>query len=140
MMYLPNDTIDETKQFLLACELEWAKAQPEFYEFALMKGQIHIGAVGIYLNNRRDTVELGWILHPSYHNRGYATEAARAVMSFAKQELNIHRFIAHCDTENIASQKVMEKLGLVRISCSGGRKNKGSVEERFEYVYELITF
>ena len=137
MVFLPNESISETKAFLLACEHEWAKSTPAFYEFAILKDGVHIGAVGIYTNERKDTAELGWILNPSYHNRGYATEAARAVMDFAKTELNIRRFVAHCDTENAASRKVMEKLGFVRTSETGGRKNKGSDKERREYTYEL---
>lgn len=137
MMFLPNESIDETRAFLLACESEWAKPEPAFYEFAILTDGVHIGAVSIYPNEQKDAAELGWILNPSYHNRGYATEAARAVMDFAKAELNIHRFVAHCDTENIASRKVMEKLGFVRTAETGGRKNKGSDEERHEYTYEL---
>lgn len=137
MVRLPNETIEETREFLIYCENEWKKEKPMFYEFAVLLEGVHIGAVGIYLNESCDEVELGWIFNPLYHNKGYASEAAVAIMDFAKEKLGIKHFVAHCDTENFASQGVMRKLGLVRVSCHGGRKNRSSNEERQEYKYEM---
>lgn len=137
MVRLPNETIEETKEFLRYCENEWEKEKPMFYEFAVLLNEVHIGAVGIYLNESCDEGELGWIFNPVYHGKGYASEAAQAVVSFAKEKLGINHFVAHCDTDNYASQGVMRKLGLVRVSCYGGRKNRISDEERQEYKYEM---
>ena len=130
MLFLPNETIEETRGFLLDCENQWEKERPEFLEFALLKDDVHIGAVGIYMNKAYDTAELGWILHPRYHSCGYTSEAATAIIEFAKNEFGISHFIAHCDSENMPSQGVMRKLGFVRVSVYGGRKNKASDEER----------
>lgn len=137
MVRLPNETIEETKAFLQYCEDEWKKKTPKSYEFAVLLDNVHVGAVGIYLNDACDEVELGWIFNPLYHNKGYATEAALAVINFAKEELGIKHFVAHCDTENYASEAVMRKLGLMRVSCHGGRRNRSSDEERQEYKYEI---
>lgn len=139
MVHMPKETLDETREFLIACEKEWQQPEPLFYEFAILMNEIHIGAVSIYLNEKRDTAELGWILNPTYHNCGYASEAVAAVMNFAKERLNICHFVAYCDTENAASRKVMKKLGLLQTSCSGGRQNRGSSEERQEYMYEMYA-
>lgn len=46
--------------------------------------------------------------------------------------------IAHCDRENIASYKTMEKLGMVRTGEWGGRRNKSASQDSYEYQYELI--
>lgn len=138
MVRLPNETIEETREFLLYCENEWKKGKPMFYEFAVLLDNVHIGAVGIYLNDTCDEVELGWIFNPLYHNKGYATEAAMAIINFVKENLKIKHFVAHCDTENYSSEAVMRKLGLVRVSCYGGRRNRISDEERMEYKYEMI--
>lgn len=137
MVFLPDFTIDETRKFLADCQAEWEKQDPDFLEFAVLLKNIHIGAVGLYFNENRDTAELGWILHPAYHSRGYVTEAAKEIVRFAEERLGITHFIAHCDTENAASRKVMEKLGMKRSGCSGGRKNKISDEERQDYLYEM---
>lgn len=137
MMALPSDSLEATREFLESCEREWEKEKPEFYELAILKDGIQIGSIGLYLNENRDTCELGWILARNYHGFGYATEAALAAMEYAREEVGIQHFIAHCDSENSASENVMKKLGMTKVSCYGGRKNKGSDEERMECLYEI---
>ncbi len=56
--------------------------------------------------------EVGWAVHPSEWGKGYATEAARAIMEWGFTELNIHRVVAFCHADNKASIRVMEKLGM----------------------------
>ena len=137
MMFLPNDTVEETAEFLQDAEAEWNKQNPEYYEFAVLLNHRHIGAVSLYLDESRTTGEFGWILHRDYWRQGITTEAVEALLDYSVNTLGIHHFIAHCDSENVASYKVMEKLGMVQTGCSGGRKNKSSDEERNEYLYEL---
>lgn len=64
-------------------------------------------------------------------------EAAREIINFAIKDLKVNKFIAHCDGENVNSSRVMEKLGMVLISKSPGRKNKCSDEDREELLYSL---
>lgn len=137
MVWLPNDSIEETADFLRKSDAEWAKDVPFYYEFAILFEGKHVGAVSIYLDEERTIGEFGWILHKDYWNKGIATEEAKALFAFASNELGVKRFQAHCDSENVGSFKVMEKLGMKRISCEGGRKNKSSDEERYELLYEL---
>lgn len=137
MMFLPNDTVEETAEFLKNADAEWSKQYPEYYEFAVLLNNRHIGAVSLYLDESRTTAEFGWIIHRDYWRQGITTEAMKALLDYSVNVLNIYHFIAHCDSENIASYKVMEKLGMVRTECNSGRKNKSSDEERKEYLYEL---
>jgi RimJ/RimL family protein N-acetyltransferase len=58
--------------------------------------------------------EIGWSVHPAAQGRGYATEAAREMLRLGFEELRLHRIIAECDPRNLASIKVMEKLGMRR--------------------------
>jgi RimJ/RimL family protein N-acetyltransferase len=60
------------------------------------------------------TYEIGWVLHPRYHGRGLATEAAAALLRHGFEMLGLHRVIATCQPENRASSRVMEKLGMRR--------------------------
>lgn len=136
MVYLPNKTIEETIDFLKGVDNEWMSDTPSFYEFAIIYGNRQIGAVSIYLEDNLSG-ELGWIINKKYWKQGIAYEAAAALLDFSIKELKIKHFIAHCDAENIASYKVMEKLGMSRTDTHGGRKNKASDEERTEYRYEL---
>lgn len=56
--------------------------------------------------------EIGYILHPRHRGRGYATEAARALLTLAFDGAGLHRVYARCDARNAASFAVMERLGM----------------------------
>lgn len=60
------------------------------------------------------TTEFGlfWVIDPRCQRRGYATEAARAMIDYAFNELRLHRIIATTEYENVASQGVMQKVGM----------------------------
>jgi len=57
---------------------------------------------------------MGWVFHRAYHGHGYATEAAGALLQYSFAALHLHRIIATCQPENVASWRVMEKLGMRR--------------------------
>ncbi|MBQ8087999.1 MAG: GNAT family N-acetyltransferase [Clostridia bacterium] len=136
MMNLPNNTVEETRAFLEAAEREWAKPEPEFYEFAILRNGAHIGAMSAYLDDARRSAEIGWIIAPEHTGQGYAFEAALALWRFLTDALGCERIIAHCDAENAASERLMRKLGMQKMSLSGGRYNKGCAQERQELRYE----
>lgn len=57
---------------------------------------------------------LGYCLAEAGWGQGYATEAARAVLDWAFETLDLNRVQAETDTRNLASARVLEKLGFVR--------------------------
>lgn len=61
-----------------------------------------------------NTPEVGlyWVIDPQHQNKGYASEAARALIDYAFQELKLARIIATTEHTNHASQAVMRKLGM----------------------------
>ena len=136
MMFLPYATVEETADMLRSAEAEWAKAQPERYEFAIFLGESHIGGITLYMQEDRTVAELGWVLHKAHWRKGYVTEAALAVMDFAR-EMGVTRIFACCDSENIASYKTMEKLGMRLVQADGVRQNRSmGDEQRVEWTYE----
>ncbi len=137
MVHLPNIDIGETKSFLDRVQAEWEKCNPDYYEFAILFDEVHIGAVSIYIDKDNAEGELGWIISKKNWGHGYAVEAAREIINFAKQELKINKFIAHCDSENVSSYRVMDKLGMSLADKTKGRKNKSSDEDREELMYLL---
>lgn len=62
----------------------------------------------------RFTAEVGlfWAISPSAQRQGYATEAARALIDFAFQKLNLARIAATTEHGNLASIAVMKRLGM----------------------------
>jgi RimJ/RimL family protein N-acetyltransferase len=60
------------------------------------------------------SASLGYCFTEAAWGHGYATEAARAVLRWAFDTLDLNRVQAEADTRNIASARVLEKLGFVR--------------------------
>lgn len=60
------------------------------------------------------TWELGYIFNPVFQNQGYATESALGLIRYGFKHLGVHRVIAHCNPANIASWRVLEKIGMTR--------------------------
>lgn len=76
-----------------------------------------IGDCGLELMevSGEQVVELGYDFRSEYWNRGYATEAARAVCDFAFSTLRLPRLVSLIQLGNAASERVAEKTGLKRI-------------------------
>ena len=60
------------------------------------------------------SASLGYCLHDAAWGQGYATEAARALLQWAFDTLDLNRVQAETDTRNAASARVLEKIGFVR--------------------------
>lgn len=58
--------------------------------------------------------EIGYILHPDYWRKGIAGEVAAWLLRFGFEKQQLHRIWASCDPQNIGSQKVLKKIGMVR--------------------------
>jgi RimJ/RimL family protein N-acetyltransferase len=58
--------------------------------------------------------EIGFTFHPDYHGKGYASEAARAMLRLGFEEAGFHRVEGRCDARNDASARLMERLGMRR--------------------------
>jgi RimJ/RimL family protein N-acetyltransferase len=56
--------------------------------------------------------EIGYVLNPDHTGRGYATEAARALLALAFDGLGLHRVIGRIDARNHASAAVLRRLGM----------------------------
>jgi ribosomal-protein-alanine N-acetyltransferase len=66
------------------------------------------------LNPDYRSAALGYCLHETAWGHGYATEAARALLQWAFDTLDLNRVQAEADTRNAASARVLEKLGFLR--------------------------
>ncbi len=59
-----------------------------------------------------DTFSPCWMLHPDFHGKGYAYEAAKAFFDYLFREKGARRLYAYTEDYNVASQKLCEKLGM----------------------------
>jgi RimJ/RimL family protein N-acetyltransferase len=82
--------------------------------------------------------EVGYILNPDFHGRGYATEAVRALVGMGFAAFDLHRIYARCNTLNAASYRLMERLGMRREAHFREHKLvKGSWDD--EYIYAILA-
>lgn len=67
-------------------------------------------------------------------NKGYTTEAAHKLIEFGFNELKLAVIYATCDTRNIASYKIMEKINMKRVGhMIGDRKIDDQIFDSFRY-------
>jgi len=80
-----------------------------------------LGEIGISIAPERyRRATLHYSLLPRYWGNGFATEAANSLIKYCFEELKLHRIEAGCAVDNLASVRVLEKLGM----CLEGRKRK----------------
>ena len=70
-----------------------------------------LGMCGLIKRKGLDDVDIGFAYRPAYWSKGYAFEAAAAVLQYAKNTLGLRRIVAITDPENASSRKLLEKLG-----------------------------
>lgn len=76
-----------------------------------------IGGIGLRLFEQSCNAELGYWLGVPYWRQGYATEAAREMLRYGFQKLELHRIFATHFIHNPASGRVLEKIGMRYEGC-----------------------
>ena len=115
--YFPEGVLnlDETKE-----ELEWhMNGHPKHPQLGLW-ATIHketgkfIGRCGLlpWTIEGQDEVEIAYLLDKNFWHQGLATEAAKGIMEYGFEKLNLSCLICMIDPENVASQKVAERIGM----------------------------
>lgn len=119
MRYFPatlNET--ETEAFYNRIQDEFNRHHRGLYAVEIKTSGEFIGYVGLHeIGFEADFtpgIEIGWRLAADYHNQGYATEAAKAVLKLAK-ESGIGRLYSFTAKINSPSERVMQKIGMVRV-------------------------
>lgn len=72
-----------------------------------------IGSCELYYTDR-DPAELAWELHRNYWRQGYGAEIGNTLLKLAFEVLGLRRVIADCNTLNVGSWRIMEKIGMRR--------------------------
>ncbi len=82
---------------------------PGFVIFELTSGEF-VGECGFETIDGE--VEVGYQLHKKFWGKGYATEALRALLAWAKQHIEVEHIIAITPADHSASQRVIDKCGM----------------------------
>jgi ribosomal-protein-alanine N-acetyltransferase len=67
------------------------------------------------------TVEIGYSVLPAFRRRGYAIEAAGALVGWALAQPGVARVVARCDPDNVPSIRVLERIGMRRTGERDGQ-------------------
>jgi RimJ/RimL family protein N-acetyltransferase len=115
-LYHEPRSLEETRA-LLERKIAGAQftAEDEWISAAVIErdgGQFVGDVVLHWVSEQHKTGEIGFSFDPAYHGRGYATEAARALLAFAFDGMGFHRVIGRLEPRNTASARVLEKLGM----------------------------
>lgn len=79
--------------------------------------------------------EVWYKLYPNFWGKGFATESLNCMLSFCFKELKLHRIEAGCAVDNIASYKVMEKVGMIKEGrCRKVLPLENGWSDTFEYA------
>lgn len=77
--------------------------------------------------------DVGWFIEPKYQSKGYATEAAKAIIDYMFKEVEIDKIDSSAVKENIGSCRIFEKLGFVKT----GEVTK---ESNYTFYDGMLTF
>ena len=86
-----------------------------------------LGSIGLVFQTAHEKAEMGYWVGVPHWNKGYATEAVRAVIDYGFRTLGLNRIQAHHMAHNPASGRVMEKAGLRREGLSPQALKKDGV-------------
>jgi len=82
------------------------------YTIIRKSDNVKLGICGLYDREGLEGIDIGFALLPEHERKGYAFEAANELKRVGVEEFGISRIRAITTKENIASQKLLEKLGL----------------------------
>jgi RimJ/RimL family protein N-acetyltransferase len=133
-----HHSLDETREYVRMCLLAWDVGKAYHWAIERLEDKQVIGMVIARIVGEK--WELGFVLARAYWGRGYMTEAVRGLVAWALKQKEIYRVWAVCDTDNVASARVMEKAGMQR----EGTLRRWSVhpnlslEPRDSYCYAIV--
>ncbi|MDT7688733.1 MAG: hypothetical protein QOJ70_1195 [Acidobacteriota bacterium] len=106
-------TIEDARDYILKGPVEmYGRVGFGLYLAEVKEGGFPVGLCGLIKRDTLEDVDIGFAFLPSHRRKGYAYEAASAVMEYGKNVLGLNRIVAITSTDNHGSAKLLEKLGL----------------------------
>lgn len=105
--------VERAREALAAQEEREDLPRGEWTQIAVECDGVLVGDVCTHLDELGGVAEIGFTLAAPYHGRGYATEAATALVEDLVERVGVVRVLGELDPVNVASQRVLENIGLV---------------------------
>ena len=114
LTWRPHERIEQTQEFLHGCLLAWENKTRFPYMITLKASGEVVGMIDPRLEGTK--VGIGYGASRAHWGKGYVPEATLAIIAWAFQQPTIYRLYATTDVENVASRRVLEKVGM---QCEG---------------------
>ena len=122
MYYLQDimtHSLEESKKNLMeaVADIENPKRTKYFLAIELKENRDFVGSIGYTVTDNTPAgkmVHAGYFILPEYHSKGYVSESLHELLRFAFEENSVYRFETGCLVDNISSERVMQKNGMVR--------------------------
>ena len=112
LLWPPDQSSADIEGFLARAMAAWDRGTVYTWAITLRETSRLIGMIDARVDAYM--VNIGYVLSRNEWNRGYTTEALRAVIAWAEREESVERIWAVCAVVNAASARVMEKAGMER--------------------------
>jgi [ribosomal protein S5]-alanine N-acetyltransferase len=110
LTWRPHQSIEQTQDFIQSCLSAWEHETRFPYVITLKENGQVIGMIDPRVEGPK--MGIGYVAAPGHWGKGYVTEATRTLVEWAFQQSTIYRVYATTDVENLASQRVLEKVGM----------------------------
>jgi len=105
--------IDDAERFIL--EGYWTNQERSGYGMFLVElegGGDPIGSCGLLYRKVLDVTDIGFAFLPEFWNRGFAYEAAEAIMKYGHSTLGVKKIVGLTSEDNLGSINLLKKLGM----------------------------
>ncbi len=106
-------TIEQAAQYLVDGPMKMYKEKGVgLYLVELKACRTPIGLCGLIKRDHLEEIDIGYGYLEAFFGKGYAFESCQSVLAYAKKSLHLQRVIAFTNSDNAASIKLLERLGL----------------------------
>ena len=114
LLWRPHPNVRYTSAYIGSLQRYYKNGSFFDYAVILKAEDKMIGTCGFaHLFTEHNSAEIGYVINPAYHDKGYATEAAGALVRFGFCNAGLNRIEARYMIGNDASRRVMEKCGMI---------------------------
>ncbi len=110
-------TREDAERYFTTMEAEIGQGKMLRFSIFIASSDEYCGSVGLHIERDHERAEMGYWIGVPYWGRGYASEAAQAVVDYGFRELGLNRIYATVFAGNTASRRVAEKAGMRYEGC-----------------------
>ena len=139
MQDIKLDSIESGKEDFANVLEDLANEERKYYFLHMELKETHeqVGSIGYTVTGNTPVgklVHMGYFTYPEFWGNGYTTEALKKVIEYAFTEDNVYRITTGCLAENIGSERVMQKCGMIKEAEHVDYEwHDGKMKTRLEY-------